>query len=116
MTDISIIIPTYNRVDLLPYAINSVKNQSFLDWELIVVDDCSTDNTKQVVSSYMYNDSRIRYAQTDKNSGNPVKPRNLGVQKAKGKYIAFLDSDDSWNWEKNKLEFQYFLHSVPPVK
>lgn len=86
----SIVIPTYNRSHMLGKALESVNRQTYTDWELIVVDDGSTDNTKEVVESY--NDSRIKYFfQTNQERSAA---RNNGVEKACGKYICFLDSDD----------------------
>jgi len=88
---ISIIIPTYNRADNLCTAINSVVNQSNVNWELIIVDDGSTDATKEVISKYLL-DERIQYW-FQENSGVSV-ARNKGVQLSNGHYIIFLDSDD----------------------
>lgn len=105
--NISVIIPTYNRAHLISRAIESVINQTYTNWELLVVDDASTDNTKQVLESYL-SDTRIRYIKVDKNGGNAV-ARNLGVNAAKGKFIGFVDSDDEYHSEYlfkalNKLE------------
>ena len=93
---ISIITPTYNRAHLLPRMVNSVLNQTFKDWELIIVDDGSTDDTSQIVQNFK--DSRIKYFPKE-NSGATAS-RNLGVNKAQGDYIIFLDSDDEAkaNW------------------
>ena len=90
---VSIIIPTYNRANLLPRAINSVLNQTFKDFELIIVDDGSTDNTRKVVKEFEEKDSRIKYIWQE-NFGGPAKPTNTGLKISKGKYIAFLDSDN----------------------
>ena len=98
---VSVIIPTYNRAALLKRAIESVLNQSFKDFELIVVDDASPDNTPEVVRSIR--DSRIRYIRLKKNSGGPV-ARNTGIKKARGKFIALLDDDDEWL--PHRLELQ----------
>lgn len=100
---VSVIIPTYNRADLLPRAISSVLNQTFQDFELIIVDDGSTDNTKQVVEEFQKKDKRIKYIWQE-NSGGPAKPRNTGIKNSQGEYIAFLDSDDVWL--NKKLEIQ----------
>jgi len=86
----SIIIPTYNRAHILPNTIQSVINQTFSDWELIVVDDGSTDNTKKVVTTL--NESRLKYIY--QNNAERSAARNKGIESAKGKYICFLDSDD----------------------
>lgn len=104
MPEISIVIPTYNREDLLARAMRSVREQTFQDWEMIVVDDGSTDNTGQIVQSWAFNDKRIKYYRLSPNSGTPVIPRNVGVARAQGEYVAFLDSDDQW--EPGKLETQ----------
>lgn len=87
----SIIIPSYNRAHILPHAIVSVLNQTYSDWELIIVDDGSTDATQDVVQNY--NDFRIDYVR--KENGGVCSARNLGVHSAKGEYIVFLDSDDT---------------------
>jgi len=94
MRRVSVIIPTYNRASLLPRAINSVLSQDYGDFELIVVDDGSTDNTHEVVESY--GDYRIRYIKLWPNSGWSSKPRNVGIADSFGEYIALLDSDDEW--------------------
>ena len=94
------IIPTYNAELYIQNCLQSVMNQTYKNIEIIVIDDCSEDNTKLYIKSL--NDKSIKMLQTKKNSGGPAVPRNLGISKAKGKYIAFLDDDDSW--EKNKLE------------
>ncbi len=100
---ISIIIPTYNRYNLLEKTINSVLNQTYKNWELIVVDDGSTDGTDVLVNELSHKDSRIRYF-WQKNSGESV-ARNKGFVMAKGEYVAFLDSDDLWH--KNNLESKF---------
>ncbi len=94
---VSIIIPTYNRANLIGESISSVLNQTFKDFEVIIVDDGSVDNTESVVKSF--NDARIKYIKCEKNRGACV-ARNLGIKIAKGKYIAFQDSDDKWLPEK----------------
>ncbi|MBR2194137.1 MAG: glycosyltransferase [Bacteroidales bacterium] len=86
----SIIIPTYNRADFLPKAIESVLGQTFVDWELIIVDDGSTDNTKEVVSQY--SDSRITYIYQENAERSAA--RNKGIAHSVGEYVLFLDSDD----------------------
>jgi len=94
MRRVSVIIPTYNRASLLPRAINSVLSQDYGDFELIVVDDGSMDNTHEVVQGYA--DDRIRYIKLWPNSGWSSKPRNVGITNSHGEYIALLDSDDEW--------------------
>src|SRR5688572_10357134 len=88
---ISIVIPTYNRAHLISRAIHSVLNQTFQSWELIIVDDGSTDNTEEIMGGFVA-DSRIKYYR--KSNSGAAESRNVGVQKASGKYITFLDSDD----------------------
>lgn len=90
---ISIIIPAYNRAKLIPRAIESVLNQTWDDWELIIVDDGSTDDTKAVINQYL-TDKRVSYYH-QKNEG-VCAARNHGAQKAKGEYLIFLDSDDEF--------------------
>jgi len=90
---VSIIIPTYNRVNVITRAIKSVLGQTYQNFELIVVDDGSNDNTGKKVKNF--NDSRINYICHEENKGGSA-ARNTGIQVAKGEYIAFLDSDDEW--------------------
>ncbi len=97
---VSIIIPTYNRADKLYISLLSLTNQTFKDFEVIVCDDGSIDNTKEVVEGFS-SQLNITY-NSDNNFGGPAKPRNRGIRLAKGEIIAFLDSDD-W-WFPNKLE------------
>lgn len=98
---VSIVIPTYNRERLLNRAIKSVLNQTYTNFELIVVDDCSTDCTESVVKGFQ--DDRIRYIRHERNQGAPT-ARNNGIKAANGEYIAFQDSDDVWL--STKLEKQ----------
>ena len=90
---VSVIIPTYNRGRLILDSINSVLNQTYKNIELIVVDDCSTDNTEEILKSI--NDSRIKYVKLEKNSGACI-ARNKGIELSTGEFIAFNDSDDLW--------------------
>lgn len=99
---VSIIMPSYNTGKYIRETIESVLAQSYENWELIIVDDCSTDNTDEVVNQYLA-DERIRYIKNDTNSGAAIS-RNSALNEAKGKWIAFLDSDDLW--EPTKLEKQ----------
>ena len=99
---VSVIMPSYNTGRFIKETIESVLAQSYPTWELIIVDDCSTDNTDEVVNQYLV-DERIRYIKNDTNSGAAVS-RNRALREAKGKWIAFLDSDDLW--EADKLQKQ----------
>lgn len=99
---VSIITPTYNCGKFIKETIESVINQTYQNWEMIIVDDCSTDNTKSVVKEYEY-DNRIKYYCLDINSGAAI-ARTRAMELAGGNYIAFLDSDDLW--PANKLELQ----------
>lgn len=99
---VSIIMPSYNTAQYIAKSIQSVQDQTYTDWELIIVDDCSPDNTDEVVKPFL-EDSRIHYLKNEKNSGAAIS-RNRALREAKGKWIAFLDSDDFW--AKNKLEKQ----------
>jgi len=94
---VSVIIPTYNQATFLSKAIESVINQTYINWELIVVNNYSSDNTEEIVKKY--NDPRIRIINY-RNYGIIAAPRNAGVSRAKGEYIAFLDSDDFWYIDK----------------
>lgn len=99
---ISVIIPTYNRSNLISRAIISVNNQTYKNIEIIVVDDASTDDTTTIVESL--NIPNLRYIRLSQNQG-ACHARNIGIRESKGKYISFLDSDDTW--EPTKLEEQY---------
>ena len=92
----SIIIPSFNRASFLSKAINSVINQSFQNWELIIVDDGSTDNTRDLVDGYILNDKRIKYIYQENAERSAA--RNNGINRAKGNYICFLDSDDQYHY------------------
>ena len=95
---VSIITPSYNTAKFIGKTIESVQTQTHRNWELIIVDDCSSDNTDEVVADYL-NDDRIKYIKNEKNSGAAIS-RNRALREAKGKWIAFLDSDDLWLPEK----------------
>ena len=87
--------------------IDSVINQTYKNWELILVDDCSVDNTSEIIKEYRQKDSRIKYFKLDKNSGVAGIPRNFGIEKAKGNFIAFIDADDIWLPEKLEKQMQF---------
>ena len=101
----SIIMPSYNTANYIGESINSVINQTYKNWELIIVDDCSTDNTDEIVKKFL-NDKRIKYFRNNKNSGAAIS-RNKALREAKGKWIAFLDSDDLWVPEKLEKQVNF---------
>jgi glycosyltransferase involved in cell wall biosynthesis len=105
MPQVSVIIPTYNRAHLLSRAIKSVLNQTFQGFEIIIVDDASTDDTDKLVASF--HDSRIRYIRHEKKYGGGA-ARNSAIKQAQGDYIAFLDSDDEWLPEKLEKQMKFF--------
>ena len=100
---VSIITPTWNCARFICDTIRSVQAQTYQDWEMIISDDCSTDNTLEVIEPYLKEDSRIKYICNSQNSGAAI-TRNNALKIAQGKWIAFLDSDDLWL--PNKLEKQ----------
>lgn len=99
---VSIITPSYNTGKYIAETIESVLNQTYTNFEMIIIDDCSNDDTDKVVKKYL-KDKRIKYFKNDKNRGAAIS-RNKALKMAKGKWVAFLDSDDLW--EKDKLEKQ----------
>ncbi|WP_300278913.1 glycosyltransferase family 2 protein [Peptacetobacter sp.] len=100
---VSIITPMYNSERYIVSTIESVLNQTYKDWEMIIVDDCSTDSSSEIAKSYSEKDERIKYIRTEKNAG-VSNARNVALKMATGSFLAFLDSDDTW--EKEKLEKQ----------
>lgn len=101
---VSIIMPSFNTAKYISESINSVLAQTYENWELLIVDDCSTDNTDDVVARF--NDPRIKYFKNDKNSGAAVS-RNRALREVKGRWIAFLDSDDLWESEKLEKQIRF---------
>ena len=99
---VSIIMPSYNTGKYIEDSIKSVLDQTYKNWELIIVDDCSTDDTEKSIKKYL-KDKRIKFYKNEKNSGAAIS-RNKALKIAKGRWIAFLDSDDLW--DKHKLELQ----------
>ena len=100
---VSVIMPTYNCGKFIAETIESIQAQTYTNWEIVIVDDCSTDNTKEIVDKYIAKDSRIKYSCLETNSGAAV-ARTKSMELAEGEYIAFCDSDDLWM--PNKLEKQ----------
>ncbi len=101
---VSVVMPTFNNEAHIGAAIASVRAQTRGDWELIVVNDCSTDNTAAVVESFAEQDPRIRLMTLASNMGAPAGPRNLAAEAANGQYIALLDADDLWHPQKLDLQ------------
>lgn len=100
---VSIIMPAYNAGKFIGDSIESVLEQAYQDWELLIVNDCSQDNTEKVVEAYCVEDGRIKYFSNKTNIG-PAMTRNNAIKQAGGRYVAFLDSDDVWS--PMKLEMQ----------
>jgi len=118
---VSIITPVYNTERFITDTINSVLNQTYQNWEMLLVDDCSSDNSAEIVKKFVEQDARIKYIKLDKNAG-VANARNVGMKKATGEYIAFLDSDDMWDANKltkqikfmkdNKYHFTYTAYEI----
>jgi len=103
---VSIITPTYNAARYIMETIQSVREQTYLNWEMIIVDDCSTDNTVESVKQEMKEDPRISLVELTSNSG-PAVARNTAIIRAKGDYLAFLDSDDLWLPQKLEKQLMF---------
>ena len=103
---VSIITPTYNCAKFIAQTIESVQAQTYKNWEMIIVDDQSKDNTKEIVEEYMKNDARIKYHLLEVNSGAAV-ARTTSMKLANGEYMAFLDSDDIWMPEKLERQIRW---------
>lgn len=105
---VSIITPVYNAEKFLSDTIKSIKNQTYENWELLLVDDCSEDNSANIIKEFQKYDYRIKYIKLEKNSGASV-TRNTGIKHAKGRFIAFVDSDDIWKSNKLEIQIKYML-------
>ncbi len=105
---VSIITPTYNCAQYIGETIDTVISQTYINWEMIIVDDCSSDNTDKIVSKYQKRDSRIKYYRLVNNSGAAV-ARTVAMRLASGKYIAFLDSDDLWMPNKLFVQLDFMI-------
>ena len=93
---VSIITPSYNSTKFISLTINSVVAQTCQNWEMLIIDDLSPDNSNKIIEEYINKDNRIKLIKLDKNSG-PAIARNKGIREAKGKYLTFIDSDDLWD-------------------
>lgn len=103
---VSIITPAYNAAAYIAETIESVLAQTYQNWEMLIVNDCSKDNTAEIVQSYAAKDKRIKLINLKQNSGAAI-ARNAAIQNAKGRYIAFLDSDDLWKKEKLQKQLNF---------
>ncbi|PEK30768.1 glycosyl transferase [Bacillus toyonensis] len=103
---ISIITPVYNSEEYIEFTIKSVLNQTYSNWEMLIVDDCSKDDTEEVINKFK--DPRIKYFKLEKNSGAAV-ARNEALKRARGKYIAFLDADDMWKPDKLEKQLNFMI-------
>ncbi len=107
---VSIITPTWACADFIAETILSIQSQSYLNWELLIQDDCSTDNTWEVIRPFMEADKRIKYECNPKNSGAAI-TRNNALRRAKGRWIAFLDSDDLWHPQKLEKQLKFMVEN-----
>lgn len=110
----SIITPSYNSALYISDTITSVISQSYTDWEMIIVDDFSTDRSLDIIMDYSQQDSRIKIIRHSENSGVAI-ARNTAIEKAKGRYITFLDSDDQWLPHKLELQLEQFKKGADVV-
>ena len=104
---VSVVLPTRNRSTYLKDSLQSVINQTYEDLEVVVVDDASTDDTKQLLESFQAKDCRIRYI-CNENPGGASAARNTGIKHARGTFIAFQDDDDIWHPEKIQRQLSAF--------
>ena len=93
---VSVITPCYNAESFIAETIESVISQTYTNLEMLICDDCSSDNSAEIIKDFCQRDVRIKYLRTQKASGSPAMPRNLAINCARGRYLAFLDSDDIW--------------------
>jgi glycosyltransferase involved in cell wall biosynthesis len=110
---ISIISPAFNSEKYIAQTLQSILDQTYNNWELIIVDDCSNDKTVSIITDFAQLDSRIQLFQLEKNSGTGI-ARNYALSKAKGSYIAFLDTDDLWKPQKLEKQIDFLLKNNLP--
>ena len=108
---VSVITALYNAEEFIGHAIESVIHQSYPNWEMIIVDDCSTDDSRRIVAEYSARDTRINLIESKDNFGGPARPRNIGIQRSRGDYIAFLDADDFWFRHKLSKQTKFLQNS-----
>lgn len=104
---VSVIVANYNCEKYISQTIDSVLAQTYLNWELLIIDDCSKDNSIEIIKAYAERDRRIKLLKTSMNSGSAGLPRSIGVENAKGRYLAFLDSDDIWEASKLHVQIEF---------
>lgn len=112
--EVSVITPTFNSKEFILDTVISVKNQTYKNWELILVDDASTDSTAKIIKDLADQDERIKIHLNTKNSGAAV-TRNIGLKLAKGRFIAFLDSDDIWLATKLEKQVNFMRNKTIPI-
>ena len=105
---ISIITPVYKCEKFIENTIKSVLNQTYTNWELLLVDDCSPDNSAEIIKKYVEKDNRIKYFKIDKNRGVAI-ARNKALEEARGRFIAYLDADDLWKSTKLEKQVKFML-------
>lgn len=105
---ISIITPAFNSQDYISQTIDSVIAQTYTNWEMIIVNDMSTDNTLEIINRYIQKDNRVKLINLTENSGAAI-ARNKALEHATGRFIAFLDSDDMWKKDKLKVQIEFML-------
>jgi glycosyltransferase involved in cell wall biosynthesis len=107
---VSIIVPVYNCEEFLDECIQSVLDQTFKNWELILINDCSTDSSNEIINKYVVSDTRIKVYSFNKNVGAGI-VRNKGIEISEKRFIAFLDSDDYWHRDKLKKQLEYMINN-----
>ena len=113
MPTVSVIVPIYNAESTLHATLDSIANQTFFDLEVLMLDDCSTDASREIIDCYAERDARFQAIHLKENHGAPAGPRNIGLDMAQGEWIAFLDSDDIWHNDKLERQNQKRLFNLP---
>ena len=111
---VSIVTPMYNNANVIIETITSVINQTYSNWELLLIDDASSDETIAILKPFKESDSRIKLFQHNQNKG-AAEARNLGTKMATGNYIAFLDADDLWKENKLELQVSQLINNITDV-
>ena len=111
---ISIIVPVYNSSKFIKKTVESVTNQTITTWELILIDDASTDDSSQIIANFTKKDIRIKAIHLKKNQGAGI-ARNIGIKNSSGRYIAFLDSDDLWHPKKLEKQLSFMINNDYPL-